>query len=250
MGAPTRRCKQMRASRNTAVIVVFLAKMFAILPASGQDADHAQRPVVRVLRLEQPVQIDGRLDEPIWRTPAVATELTQRDPAEGTPATERTEVWIAYDANAVYIAARLHDTRPVSSRLGRRDSELPGSDWFTVSFDSYHDHLSAYQFAVNPAGVRRDLRLSSDNDEDETWDPVWEAAAHSDATGWQTELRIPLSQLRFRDQDEQTWGIQLVRDISRNNEESWFAFTAKRERAGIARYAHLTGLRGLRPSGP
>ena len=218
--------------------------------ARAQDGDHAARPVVRALRLEQAVQVDGRLNEAVWRTPPVATEFTQRNPAEGEPATERTDVWIAYDVNAIYIAARMHDRRPVSARLGRRDSSLPGSDWFSVTFDSYHDHLSAYQFSVNPAGVRRDIRVSATNDEDETWDPVWEAAAHSDSAGWQVEISVPLSQLRFRAEDEQTWGIQLVREISRNAEESWFAFTAKRERAGVARYAHLLGLNGLRPSSP
>jgi hypothetical protein len=87
--------------------------------ARAQDGDHAARPVVRALRLNQLVHIDGRLDDPAWRAPAVATEFTQREPVEGQPATERTEVWIAYDADAIYIAARLHDRSPVSSRLGR-----------------------------------------------------------------------------------------------------------------------------------
>src|SRR5687767_8470698 len=90
--------------------------------ANAQDGDHESRPVVRALRLERPVEVDGRLEEVAWRTPAIATRFTQRDPTEGEPATERTDVWIAYDADAIYIAARLHDRSPVSARLGRRDS--------------------------------------------------------------------------------------------------------------------------------
>src|SRR5687768_15248677 len=103
-------------------------------------------------------------------------------------------------------------------------------------------------FGVNPDGVRRDAKVG-DDDDDDSWDPVWDAAASRDATGWTAELRIPLSQLRFRRGDEQTWGIQLIREIARNNEESWFAFVPKRERAGVARYGHLAGISGLAPGG-
>ncbi len=232
-------------------VPLVLLLVIAPLPAqqAGQD-DHTDRPIVRALRADRPVNIDGRLDEPIWQRAVPAMEFTQRDPLEGQPATKRTDVRIVYDDNAVFIGARLYDTAAVSTRLGRRDSGLPGSDWFTVSFDSYHDHISAYQFSVNPSGVRRDQRTSSGFDEDESWDPVWEAAALIDGEGWVAEMRIPLSQLRFRVENEQTWGIQLIREISRNNEESWFAFTAKRERSGVPRYAHLTGLSALQPSSP
>ena len=222
-------------------------------PILGQEvADHAtSAPGVIVVRAVSVVRVDGRLDEPAWNAATPVTTFTQRDPIAGAPATERTEVRVVYDDEAVYVGARLHDSSGrVSTRLGRRDSDLDGSDWFTVTFDSYHDHLTAFRFGVNPSGVRRDGRVSGgDDDDDSSWDPIWEAAATHDADGWTAEMRIPLSQLRFRETDEQTWGIQLVREIARNNEESWFAFTPKRERAGVARYGHLTGMRGLVPRG-
>jgi hypothetical protein len=226
-----------------------------LLPGAGAAAQQdarvdPDRPAARAQRAALPVQVDGRLDEPVWRQAMQVTEFTQRDPQEGQPSSQRTEVRIAFDENAIYVGARLFDTESVSTRLGRRDSSLPGSDWFTVSLDSYHDHISAYQFSVNPSGVRRDQRTTGDFDDDESWDPVWEAAAEIDDQGWVAEMRIPLSQLRFRRDDEQTWGLQLVREISRENEESWFAFTPKRERAGVARYGHLVGLQGLEPSSP
>ncbi len=213
-------------------------------------APDPDRPVARAVRADRPFSIDGRLDEPVWRQAVAVSEFTQRDPREGVPSSQRTEVRIAYDEDAIYLGARLYDTGPVSTRLGRRDSSLPGSDWFTVSFDSYHDHISAYRFSVNPSGVRRDQLTSSDEGGSESWDPVWEAAARIDAEGWVAELRIPLSQLRFRRENELTWGIQFIRQISRAGEESWFAFTPKRERAGVARYGHLIGLQGLEPRSP
>jgi len=219
--------------------------------ASAQDVpDHATAaPVVAAARARGGLRVDGRLDEATWSVATPVTTFTQRDPVAGAPSTERTEVRILYDADAVYVGARLHDSSGrVSTRLGRRDSELSGSDWFTVTLDSYHDHLTAFRFAVNPSGVRRDQKVSTD-DEDSSWDPVWEASATSDAAGWTAEMRIPLSQLRFPGTDEQTWGVQFVRVIARTNEESWFAFTPKRERAGIPRFGHVTGMIGLVPRG-
>src|SRR5688572_7630300 len=232
-------------------LVLVLGLLGAAASRAAAQDDHAQRPTVRVVRTERAIDIDGSLDEAVWRSPAAATEFTQRDPLEGRPASQPTEVWIAYDDDAIYIAARLRDSGGVSTRLGRRDSDLPGSDWITVSFDSYHDHRSAFLFGVNPSGVRRDERVLSDGEEDDSWDPVWDAATQVDETGWTAEMRIPLSQLRFPEAGaEQTWGVQIVREISRNNEEVWFAFTPKRERSGVARYAHLVGMQALRPRGP
>src|SRR5688572_14007559 len=228
------------------MILFFVAALSAAIQAPAPDT---AAPTAVAARATGELRIDGRLDEPAWSTAAPVTSFTQRDPNAGAPATERTEVRIVYDAEAVYVGARLFDSsgRP-SSRLGRRDSELDGSDWFFVTFDSYHDHLTAFRFGVNPDGVRRDAKVG-DDDDDDSWDPGWDAAASRAATGWPAELRIPLSQLRFRTGDEQTWGLQLVREIARNNEESWFAFVPKRERSGVARYGHLAGMNGLVPSG-
>ena len=222
-------------------------------PVLAQEvADHTtSAPAVTVVRARGEVRVDGRLDEAAWTAATPVTTFTQRDPNAGEPATERTEVRLVYDDDAVYVGARLHDSSGrVRTRLGRRDNDLDGSDWFIVTFDSYHDHLTGFSFGVNPSGVRRDGKVSGgDDDDDSSWDPIWEAAATHDAGGWTAEMRIPLSQLRFRRTDEQTWGIQLVREIARNNEESWFAFTPKSERAGVARYGHLTGMSGLVPRG-
>jgi hypothetical protein len=159
-------------------------------------------------------------------------------------------VRVLYDATALYVGARLLDSAGApQTRLGRRDSSLPGSDWFFVTLDSYHDHLTAFRFAVNPSGVRRDEKVNPNGDNDRSWDPVWEASATRDAKGWTAEMRIPLSQLRFRASKTQTWGIHLVRQIARNREESWFPFVPKRERAVVGRYGHLTGLADLVPRG-
>ena len=225
-------------------LLAFLAFLPTGAPAQT-TADHDRAPTIGAVPATGLIRIDGRLDDAAWVAALPVSDFTQRQPDEGKPASERTEVRVLYDATALYIGARLHDAGgPVSTRLGRRDSSLPGSDWFTIVIDSYHDHITAFRFSVNPSGVRRDEKQGSD-EEDETWDPVWTASASTDTEGWSVELRIPLSQLRYREVDVQTWGVQLIRTLSRRNEESWFSFTPRRERSGIARFGHLNGLNQL-----
>ncbi|MBW3656322.1 MAG: carbohydrate binding family 9 domain-containing protein, partial [Gemmatimonadetes bacterium] len=166
---------------------------------------------------------------------------------EGEPASERTEVRVLYDDEMLYVGARMHDTGKVSSRLGRRDTSLGDSDLFSITLDSYHDHVTALRFGINPAGVRSDEAMANDFFGDRSWEPVWEAATSVDSGGWTAEIRIPLSQLRFSPDREQTWGIQFTRRISRKQEFAVFSFTPKKDRGGIARYGHLVGLEGLRP---
>jgi hypothetical protein len=217
----------------------------SMAPAGGDP--HAGAPVATAAPATGPVRIDGRLDEPGWASAVPVTRFTQVQPSEGEPATQRTEVRILFDAEAIYIGARLHDTEPVSARLVRRDGSMTGSDWLTVIFDSYHDHRSAFGFEVNPLGVRRDQSRTLTS-EDDSWDPVWQAAATVDEGGWTAELRIPFSQLRFNPLEEPVWGIQIERTRARNNEFSVFSFTPTTEPGGIPRFGHLHGLRRI-PTG-
>ncbi|MGH7506600.1 MAG: DUF5916 domain-containing protein, partial [Longimicrobiales bacterium] len=211
--------------------------------------DHiASRPSVRAVRLVDGIALDGRLDEPVWERSVPASDFIQDEPYEGRPATERTEVHVVYDDDALYIGARMFDsTGDVRKRLGRRDSHLADSDWLYVMLDSYHDHLTAYQFSVNPAGVKRDEVQSSDGHGDGSWDAVWDVATTIDDQGWTAELRIPFSQLRFGHEQIQTWGIQFSRRMIAKDEVTVFSFTPKSERGGVPRYGHLLGLEGLQP---
>jgi hypothetical protein len=215
--------------------------------ASSVDAHIAAMPVVHTARLDSEVHLDGRLDEGAWSRVQPASAFVQTEPVEGAPATERTEVFVLFDDVALYIGARLHDSGgDVRQRLGRRDSFLFDSDWFSVSLDSYHDHINAYQFSVNPAGVKRDVIVNATSRDDSSWDAVWDVATQVDPAGWSVEMRIPFSQLRFSSADVQTWGIQFSRRMIAKEEVSVLAFTPKSMRGGPARYAHLVGLEGLR----
>lgn len=228
------------------------------LSADGQDStpppasaarSHDQAPVARAARREGPVRIDGRLDEAAWQAAPVISGFRQFDPDEGQPVSERTEARILVDDEAIYIGMRLFDREPgkIQAQLARRDDPLEG-DLVEVTFDSYHDHLSAFIFRLSPLGARRDAVVSSTGNQDNSWDAVWEGSGTLDAEGWSAEFRIPLSQLRYDpNAPDHTWGLQLSRKISRRAELAYFAFTPKAEQQGINRYGHLAGL-GRLPS--
>jgi hypothetical protein len=233
--------------------LVALAAATACLAAGGALAQPAgvsgpgrPTPVSTATRARGELRLDGRLDEPDWAAAAPTDWFTQADPQEGRPATQRTEVRVLYDDAYLYVGARLQDAGRPTVRLGRRDMDPGDSDWFRVFIDSYHDHRTAFGFEVNPAGVQRDEIRTIDTD-DNTWDPVWNAATSVDSAGWTTEMRIPFSQLRFSRADRQTWGIQLERVTGRTHEDVLSTFTPKSERGGVPLYGELTGIEGIRP---
>jgi len=175
------------------------------------------------------------------------TQFWQSAPREGEPATERTEVRIAYDDQAVYVAARLFDSDPtgVRSQLARRDASTE-ADLFEVAFDSYHDHNTSFVFGVNPAGVKTDRVIANDGfSSDGGWDPVWEAATRTDSAGWTVELRIPLSQLRFSTSSSQVWGVNVFRRIQRKAESDVYAYSKPSDRGYASYFAHLLGIERL-----
>lgn len=241
--------------------ILGLLSLSIATPAAAQQA---QGPAASARALESPIVLDGRLDEDAWASVPPITSFTQLDPDEGEPVSERTEVRIAFDAEAIYVGARLYDSGPVSRRLARRDAVVDDSDWFSVAFDSYHDLLTAYRFWVNPDGVRRDEMLSSGGsrsgaaggggagassflerggEADASWEPVWAAASVVTDSGWTAEMRIPFSQLRFGRAEVQTWGLQLERRIARKQEQAFFAHTPKDLPAGVALFGRLEGVR-------
>ncbi len=123
-------------------------------------------PTVTAVRIDRAPTIDGRLDEPVWALAAPVTQFLQTDPEEGKPVSEATEVRVLYDAEAIYVGARLFDREPqrIIRRLGRRDAQPPSDD-FRVLLDSYHDHRTAFRFTLNPAGVLFSSNPRGDNQE-------------------------------------------------------------------------------------
>jgi hypothetical protein len=192
--------------------------------------------------------VDGRLDEVAWAAAAVADVFLQRDPNEGEPATERTELRILYDDSAFYVGARLHDgdADRIIRQLSRRDV-VAETDTFSLYLDPHHDHRSGVVFEVSAAGVQRDAALDDDILEDVTWDAVWSSAVAVDESGWTVEMRIPFSQLRFPTTPGHEWGVNARRVIHRKAEEAWLALVPKNETGLASRMAHLEGIDDVAP---
>lgn len=242
----------MRAPTSFLSTLAALALASGSLTAQGMPAPVDEgRPVVETTRAVGPIRVDGRLDEPSWSRARPVDAFTQVDPEEGRPVSEPTIARVLYDDEALYIGVRLVDSQPPTLRLGRRDMDLQDSDWVGVVIDSYHDHRTAFSLDLNPAGVQRDavksMGAGGQEQDDLSWDAVWEAKATVDESGWTAEYRIPFSQLRFRRAPEQVWGIQIERVIGRRREYAVLSFTPKSEPGGIPTYANLVGLRDIRP---
>lgn len=218
------------------------ASLYAAQPATAET----RRTISAVRATHAPI-IDGDLSDEAWVAAPEITGFTQRDPDEGKPATQTTVVKILYDEEAIYIFARLDDTGRVSTLLGRRDSAQLESDWFRIYLDPHLDRRTGAAFWVNPSNVQVDTILYNDGWDDPKWDGVWSSQAKITQAGWQVEMKIPYSQLRFPDIPKHTWGFNAVRRISRLNETSRFVFTPKTESGFVSRFADLTGIEGIKP---
>ena len=220
------------------------------LYADQPDASVKLLPFVKAVRTTGHITIDGILDEPVWQGTPSVDQFIQRDPVEGVEPSQKTAVYIAYDDDALYVAARMYDTHPDSiiARLTRRDNYI-ASDYFIFGLDPYHDKRSGLFFQINAAGTLSDGVLYNDDWSDNSWDAVWEGKARIDDKGWTVEIRIPFSQIGFKNDDHQVWGINIKRFIARNNEEDYIVKIPKNEGAGVSRFIDLVGLDGIKPSG-
>ena len=212
----------------------------------GGGSSAAPARIVAAVRAERPPVIDGRDDDVVWRTARVITGFREFQPVEDGDPRFRTEARVAYDARNLYVFVRMYDPHPDSilPLLSRRDVRSP-SDQIKIIIDSYHDRRTGYEFAVNPAGVKRDYAIYNDNQEDDAWDGVWYAVARIDSLGWTAEFRIPLSQLRYARRPSNTFGFGIWRDIQRYQERvSWPLYRVTQP--GLAsQLGELTGLVGL-----
>jgi hypothetical protein len=192
-----------------------------------------------------PPVIDGRLTDSAWLAATPITGFIQRELHEGQPVTERTEVRIITDGDAVYVGAWLYDTDPAAIVPGARvrDGDISKSDYFSILLDTYHDRQNGFVFSTTPAAIEYDAQVVNEGEGggvqmpgqapavagalggfNVNWDGTWTVATSVDSAGWYAEFRIPFTTLRFGPGDTQTWGLNLVRSIRRKNEEAFWSF--------------------------
>ena len=181
---------------------------------------------IRAVPAIHPVVIDGVLNDPVWRHAPRVSGFIQSEPREGRPATERTDVQVAFDARNLYIAAYCHDSDPSGIVLNdvKRDFTPGDQDDFEVILDTFADRRNGYAFITNAAGAKSDEQFTNEGREVNTsWNAVWYVQTRRVADGWTVEMAIPFDSLRFNPGLNGIWGINFGRRIRRKNELDFWA---------------------------
>lgn len=195
--------------------------------------------------------IDGKLTEEVWALAPTQGNFIQREPAYGSPSSEKTEFKILYDDRALYIGVWVFDSDPagIMGSEMKRDAGLNKGDQLKITIDTFHDHRNAFYFSTNPLGAYKDANtIENGRTINYDWNAVWNNKTSIDGRGWYIEIEIPLSQLRFRTTiGEATWGLNLCRILFRKNEESyWVPFPREWGANGFARVSNAGVLAGLK----
>jgi hypothetical protein len=188
--------------------------------------DGVGRTTVRAARLTAPLRIDGNLDEAIYDSVRSMTDFIQQDPVENAPATEKTEVWVFFDRDSVYIAGKCWDSHPERMAINemRRDgSFVPRNENFAFMLDTFYDRRNGVFFELTPLGGRMDAQVTNERTVNISWNPVWAFATGRFANGWTVETRIPFKSLRYRPGTAQVWGFNVRRKNQWKNEISCLA---------------------------
>ena len=223
--------------------------------------DRQGQATVRATRLGAPLQIDGRLDEPVYETVQSITDFIQQLPDEGALGSERTEAWVLFDDDSIYISARCYDTAPpsewVANEMRRDVIQLRQNDSFSLMLDTFYDRRNGLAFLVTPIGGFSDFAISNEGGRVNTdWNTIWDSRTARFDGGWTVEIQIPFKSLRYRPTSTQVWGIQLRRIIRRRTEASYLTplpISAARGNsviAGLWRVSQAGSLVGIEvPSG-
>jgi len=240
----------MRVQARQVISTAHLPRLFAPLSAVFLPSLLASQdpPKTTAHAVSQPPVIDGRLDDPAWRDVAPITGFTQRELHEGQPITERTEVRIIADGEALYVGAWLYDSDRTGIVPGEkvRDGDITKSDYFGILLDTFHDRQNAFIFTTTPAAIEYDAQVVNEGEGggiqlpgqtraaagslggfNLNWDGTWTVATSVDSAGWYAEFRIPFTTLRYGAGKSQTWGLNLVRSIRRKSEESFWSFVPR-----------------------
>ncbi|MBL0169961.1 MAG: carbohydrate binding family 9 domain-containing protein [Gemmatimonadaceae bacterium] len=235
--------------RTLAMVVVALPWLRSVAGAQTAPAlKHARATRVT----GSAPRIDGALDDAAWDHAQPVSDFVQKIPTEGASPSVATEVRLLYDDHALYVGAHLRraDPRAIRTSLTRRDGDSD-AETFTVSLDTYLDRRTAYSFTISSGGVRGDAYHSQDSEDsgrEAQFDPIWSARARVDADGWTAEMRIPFSQLRFNAGTEQTWGLQLTRNVADIAERVQWTLIPVSAAGFSSRFGHLDGISGIPPA--
>jgi hypothetical protein len=206
------------------------------------------KPSIAALRIDEPLVIDGRLDEEAWQKAEKGGGFRQYDPGRGTPATERTEFAIVYNQDHFYLGVWCYESDPggVMARSMNRDRVFTGSDFLYLFLDTFHDQRNGYVFAVNPTGAQSDALITNNVERNFSWDGIWTSKTQITEEGWFVEIAIPFKTLSF-DPGATVWGFNISRRIRRKGEAvRWTAWRDEVRTHNAVEAGDVTGLHGMR----
>jgi hypothetical protein len=255
IGVPVPAAAQVAASADGAVVIDGPP---APAEPNGFARDEATfKSTIRAVKLDQPLAFDGRLDDAVYERYPGFGGMLQAAPRYNEPSTERTEIWVLFDAENIYISARLHDSAPpeqwIANELRRDTNQMRNNDHFGVGFDTFYDRRSGFMFYANPLGGFADYSVIDEGAPNTDWNPVWDVRTGRFDGGWTLEMKFPFKSLRYTSGPGQVWGIQFRRSIRHKNE--WTYWTpVPRNMAGpqalnrVSAYGTVVGL-DLPPAG-
>src|SRR6478672_10682269 len=207
-------------NRKALFIGVWVCAVVVAVPArAGQSVagDVASRDggtgqvTIRAIRLKEPLRIDGHLDESLYSDANPVSEFVQMEPDGGKLASEKTEVWIAFDQRNVYVSFRAWESRPermIANEMRRDSNNIRQGDCVGFGLDTFFDHRNALQFEVSPIGARTDGQSTNERQYNADWNPVWDVAVGKFEGGWTVEAAIPFKSIRYGPGTVQDWGFQ------------------------------------------
>ncbi len=232
---------------NRPLLLSTLTFFLSISVLSAQT-EYLPKKVYKAYRVENAPVINGDFDDEAWQAGEWAGDFTQNEPYADRPPSQPTEFKLAFDDMNIYVAVKALDSAPdsITNRMSRRDNGE--GDMVFVVFDSYLDLRTGFVFGVSSAGVRFDMIMSNNGqNEDLTWDPIWQAKAQVHEWGWAAEMKIPFTQLRFKKNSQSVWGFEVARQIFRKAELSLWHPVPRNAPGFIHALGELDGLQEIEP---
>ena len=225
----------------------------APVPPATVNRDAAGRATVRAIPLTEPLRLDGVLDEGVYEVVPPVSDFVQQVPIEGAPATEKTDAWVFFDDENVYVAARLWDSTPesnwVANEMQRDSFQLIQNDYFSMGFDTFYDRRNGFAFMINPLGGFFDYQITDEGNPNNDWNPIWDSRTGRFDGGWTLEAQVPFKSLRFQPGQSQLWGLQLGRRIRWKNEQVYLTRVPISGGPGMFRISAAGTLTGMEVPG-
>ncbi|HUR66328.1 MAG TPA: DUF5916 domain-containing protein, partial [Chitinophagaceae bacterium] len=227
-------------------MLILLCNLFAMTVVAQKTDSVIEQKKYFTQRVAGTITLDGIPNEEAWNAVQWGGDFIQYQPAEGKAPSYPSNFKILYDDKFLYIAYQCHDNAPDSivKRMSRRD-QFPG-DWMEINIDSYHDQRTAFSFTISVSGVRGDEFVSNNgNNWDASWNPIWYSKTHVHEKGWSAEVKIPFSQLRYGNEKDKVWGIQVHRRLFRKEERSTWVLIPQSSGVWVSRFGELHGLKDI-----